>query len=221
MKSVDHLVLVGHKASIFDVPRLLFNAGLSFSNKLQEMKVLFSDSLPDLKYLRGQPNNVLSSRWTSNKLSDLYESLFATEFKAHDALEDMKALRKILFTPPLNVSQETMDNRGKSTSPNDAFEQAMFLQRRQDVLQSYNGKLYFTKQGGKDSLTVSMIQKLADAGLAFNTLQELYDKHGVNGLFGVLALPPTKKSPRCQSRARITSNKRIISTILRYFQRSS
>ena len=134
------------------------------------MKVLFADSLPVLKVLRCQPNSPLQSSST-NKLSDVYESLFSANFDAHDALEDIKALRKILFTPPLQVPNDKLINHGKCTSPTEAFEQAPFLERRQDAIQSYSGKLY---QGGKDGLSKSMVQKLADAGLSFNTLQDLY-----------------------------------------------
>ena len=96
--SVDYLVLLGHNASVFDTPRLLLNAGPTFSCTLTEMKVLFADSLPLLKALRKQPNSTLKS--VTNKLSDVYETLFSAKFEAHDALEDVKALRKILFTGP-------------------------------------------------------------------------------------------------------------------------
>ena len=74
LESVDHLVLVGHNASVFDTPRLLLNAGPNFASNLQEMKVLFADSLPVLKFLRGQPNNQLNSKCATNKLSAVYRS---------------------------------------------------------------------------------------------------------------------------------------------------
>ena len=65
-KPVDHLVLTGHNSSVFDTPRLLRNGGSRFSNQLEEMKVLFCDSLPVFKFLRSRPNNALNLRRTTN-----------------------------------------------------------------------------------------------------------------------------------------------------------
>ena len=70
-----------------------------FTSNLNEMKVLFADSLPILKVQRDQPNSPLEA--ATNKLSDVCETLFSAKFDAHDALEDVKALRNDLFTPPL------------------------------------------------------------------------------------------------------------------------
>ena len=170
LKSVGYLVLLGHNSFVFDTPRLLLNGGPNFKSKLKEMKVLFAGSLPVLKVLRCQPNSLLQSSST-NKLSDVYESLFSAKFDAHNALEDVKALRKMLFTPSLQVQNEKLINHGKCTSPTEAFEQTTFLERLQDAIQSYSGKLY---QGGKDGLSRSKVEKLADAGLSFNTLQDLF-----------------------------------------------
>ena len=149
LKSVDYLVLLGHNSFVFDTPRLLLNGGPNFKRRLKEMKVLFAGSLPVLKVLRCQPNSLLQS-YSTNKLSDVYESLFSAKFDAHDALEDVKALRKMLFTPPLQVPNEKLINHGKCTSPTEAFEQTTFLERLQDAIQSYSGKLY---QEGKDGLS--------------------------------------------------------------------
>ena len=189
------------------------------------MKVLFGDSLPILKVLRDEPNSPLQP--ATNKLGDVYETLFSDKFEAHDALEDVKALRKILFTAPLQVPNETLVSHGKCTSPKNAFDQATFLERRQDIIQSYDGKLYSTDQGCKESLSISMIQKMADAGLSYHTLQAIYDKYGLNGLFGVLALAPSVSAPTTNSTCcaksvspRVTANKRILSMILRHFQKS-
>jgi len=109
-------------------------------------------------------------------------------------------------------------SHGKCTSPNDAFDQATFLERRQDAIQSHDGKLYSTDQGQQKSLSISMIQKMADAGLSYNTLQALYGKYGLNGLYGVLALAPTINSTSRDS-PRVTTNKRVLSVILRHFQK--
>ena len=128
MKPVDDIVLIGHNSFVFDTPRLLRNGGHEFSNqlqemkvlftdslpiiKLQEMKVLFTDSLPIIKFIRSQPNNVLKSS-PNNKLGSVYKALFNCEFPAHDALVHVKALGRILFSLPLEASSEVIVSRGK------------------------------------------------------------------------------------------------------------
>jgi len=44
---------------------------------------------------------------------------FVHKFNAHDALEDVKALRKILFTAPIQVPNETLVNHMKLTLSNE------------------------------------------------------------------------------------------------------
>ena len=79
MKPVDYIVLIGHNSFVFDTPRFLRNASREFSNQLQEMKVLFTDSVPIIKFIRSQPNNVLKSS-PNNKLGSVYKALFSCEF---------------------------------------------------------------------------------------------------------------------------------------------
>ena len=95
MKPVDDIVLIGHNSFVFDTPRLLRNGGREFSNQLQEMKVLLTDSLPIIKFIRSQPNNVLKSS-PNNKLGSVYKALFNCEFPTHDALVHVKALARII-----------------------------------------------------------------------------------------------------------------------------
>ena len=145
MKPVDNIVLVGHNSFVFDTPRLLRNGGREFSNQLQEMKALFADSLPLIKFIRSQPNNVMKSS-PNNKLGSVYEALFNCEFPAHDALEDVKALRIILFSLPLETSSEIIVNRGKTYLPNEALEAStteQHLERRPRVEETYRGNSIF------------------------------------------------------------------------------
>ena len=92
--------------------------------------------------------------------------MFNCEFPAHDALEYVKSLRRVLFSLPLETSSEIIVNRGKTYLPNEALEASTFLERRPKVVETYSGKLYLPN----GSLKLTTIQKLADAGLAFSTL---------------------------------------------------
>ena len=84
----------------------------------------------------------------------------------------------------VNINTETIVNNGKTSLPNEALQQSTFLERRQEVVETYSGNLYLPN----GSLKLTTIQKLADAGLAFSTLKEMYRKFGINGLYGILAL---------------------------------
>ena len=59
----------------------------------------------------------------------------------------------------------------------------------------YSRKLYLPS----GSLKLTTIQKLADAGLAFSTLQEIYTKFEIIGLYGIIALPPSSRLESCQT----------------------
>ena len=83
-RSIDYLILLGHNASVFDKPRLLLTGGPTFTSKLNEMKVLFGGSLLVLKVMRDEPNSPVQP--ATNKLGDVYETLFSDKFDAHDAL---------------------------------------------------------------------------------------------------------------------------------------
>ena len=120
MKTVDSIVLIGHNSFVFDTPRLLRNGGHEFSKPLQEMKVLFNDSLPIIKFFRSQPNVLKSS--PNNKLGPVYKALLNCEFPAHNTLVDVKALRRILFSPPLEASSEIIVNRGKTCLRKEALQ---------------------------------------------------------------------------------------------------
>ena len=142
MKPVDNTVLIGHNSFVFDTPRLLRNGGREFSNQLQEMKVLFTDRLPIIKFIRSQPTNVLKSS-PNNKLGSVYKALFNCEFPTHDALEDVKALRRILFSLPLEASSEIIVNGGKTSLPNEGLQASTFLERRQKLWKHTAGNSTF------------------------------------------------------------------------------
>ena len=110
------------------------------------MKVLFTDSLPLIKFIISQPNNVINKSLPNNKLGSVYKALFNCEFPAHDALEYVKALRRILFSLPLETGSEIIVNRGKTYLPNEALEASTTEQhpeRRPRVEETYSGNSIF------------------------------------------------------------------------------
>ena len=104
-------VLIGHNVATFDTPILLRNAGESFVHNLQLMDVWFADSLTLFKELIKcqcpQLNNADGTFPKANQ-SSLYEALFEESFNAHDSLDDVLALRKMLFSSKLELSTRTI-----------------------------------------------------------------------------------------------------------------
>ena len=106
-------VLIGHNASAFDVPTLLRTSPSTFNERLKSLKIIFADSLVHIKQLRSSGiNSTLFGKLSDNKLSALYSGLFKKEFNAHDALEDVKALSKVLFHSSLQISIEQILQHG-------------------------------------------------------------------------------------------------------------
>ena len=105
-----------------------------FADSLSLFKALIKSAHPSLKNCDGtfpKPNQ-----------SALYNTLFNDSFSAHDALEDVLALRKILFCSRLELSTETIIDHSSPVSTHDAAEDLVYLDRRNGVLQSFRGKLF-------------------------------------------------------------------------------
>ncbi|XP_011407521.1 PREDICTED: exonuclease DPD1, chloroplastic/mitochondrial-like [Amphimedon queenslandica] len=103
----SRLILVAHNAKRFDAP-ILVNAFKKInvsSSDLLEKGIYFADSLEILRKLQKDQhpllNNPQADKEGGKKLSlglgNLYRHLFQEDFPAHDATEDVKAMKRILF----------------------------------------------------------------------------------------------------------------------------
>ena len=104
-------VLIGHNSQVFDTPTLLRQGGHQFSEKLSCRNVFFSDTLSVMKKLvkRKHPSLVLSDGSTVKlNQQSIYQTLFQEPFPAHDAMEDVRALRRIVFDSCLNISEDML-----------------------------------------------------------------------------------------------------------------
>ena len=85
-----------------------------FADSLSLFKELIKSQLPALQNADGT--------FPKTNQSSLYKTLFNQTFDAHDALEDVLALRKILFSSKLELSNKTIVENSALTDTNHAFE---------------------------------------------------------------------------------------------------
>ncbi|CAB4000413.1 exonuclease R569 [Paramuricea clavata] len=206
-------VLVGHNAKRFDVPVILHNSNSNIIAKFQSLGIFFGDSLSLFEYLVKE--SILKDRNGDScalNQSAVYKALFDQGFDAHDALENVKALHRILFSSPLNLSEKDLITHCQAIPFDEAYQDNLYLDQRHQLAQTFNTKLHGTISKG-------MVEKIASSGLSFANLQSLFDKFGRNGLIGVLSNPPTNN--RGSKKPRVTKSKRILLAIVQYFEQTA
>ena len=177
-------VLLGHNASTFDTPVLLRNSGSHFSERLEAMDVWFADSLTLFKALIRKKVPCLQNTdgtFPKTNQSSLYNFLFQKSFEAHDALEDVLALRKIIFESRLELSTKIIIEDSGLVSASHAA-----VDRRHLLMQSFKDNLYHPQY-----LKKNIVEKISGSGLAFEDLKTVYNKFGKEGLIAILSKPPT------------------------------
>ena len=172
------------------------------ADSLYLFKKLIKSQLPALRNAEGT--------FPKTNQSSLNKTLFNQTFDAHDALEDVLALRKILFSPKLELSNRTIVENSALTDTNHAFKGLEYLDGRHKILQSFRGKLY-NPERNDGAITKSIAEKIAGSGLAYEDLKNLYNRYGKEGVIAILSRPPS-----CATRTR-----RILSAIVGHFQYAS
>ena len=181
------------------------------------MNVYFGDSQILVKHLLKEkhPALQLESGSCKSNQSALYSHLFNEEFKAHDALEDAKALKKILLNSALQLNKEKIVNCSGVISVEQAVAGLSYLDRRHGILQTFSGRLYDPKEDN-GAIKQSMAQKIAGSGLSYSHLRELHLKFGKKGLLlAILSMPPSQCTA---TKPRVTRTKRILDAIVKHFQ---
>ena len=197
-------------------PILLRNARNEFAQILQSQEVYFADSLTLFKALIKCKHPSLSinndnTRFPKANQSSIYEALFNEAFDAHDAVEDVFALRKILFSSRLDLCTETIVNESSLVSIAHAVEDMNSLDHRHNIMQSFDGNLYHPRSNGP--LTKNMVEKIAGSGLSYEDLKRTFIKYGKEGIEAILSKPPTCLSANSKA-PRVTRTSRILAVIV-------
>ena len=164
----SYTVLLGHNSSTFDTPILLRKSDANFHRRLKDLNVYFADShilVKDLLKGKHPALQLPSGQLCKSNQSSLYSHLFNENFEAHDALEDVVALHKIIFKSPLQLSKEKIVNCSAAISISQAIDNLSYLDRRHERLQTFDGKL-FSPTESNGIISQSMAQKIAGSGLS-------------------------------------------------------
>jgi len=151
----------------------------------------------------------LQNTFPKTNQSSLYSFLFQTSFEAHDALEDILALGKIIFESRLELSAKTIIENSGLVTASHAAEDVMYLDRRHLLMQLFKGNLHHPQY-----LKKNMVEKISGSGLAFEDLKTVYSKFGKEGLFVILSKTPSSSASPSQ---RVTTTTRILGTVVKDF----
>ena len=91
---------------------------------------------------------------------------------AHDAYEDVKAHRQMLFSSPLQLSDAFIVSHCKPVSYEWAWKDLQYLDRRHEIMKSFEHKLY--SPACDEVITKCMAEKIAGSGLTYQDLAKLF-----------------------------------------------
>ena len=209
-------VLVGHNAITFDIPILLRTSCQPFVTELKRLNVHFGDSLILAKQILKEKHPALlvsDNKFSKASLGCLYSTLFDQSFPAHDALEDVKALRRVLFQSNLTLTSEMIVSKSHVMSCENALSVVQHMDLSYDRFQTFIGNLH-NSDPNRSVISKSMASKIAESGITFTDLVALFRQCGCEGIIAVLGLPP---STTRTSKPRVTRNLRILKAICTYF----
>lgn len=217
------VILIGHNSSSFDTPvflRTLLNYSPQLIAKMKELNIHFADSLAFIRKLIQEKCEALKTEegsFVKTNQAAVYRILFKKDFAGHDTLEDVKALNQILFDSPLGATVCEIVNKSRTTTIESAVKQMNYLDHSFALQQSFQGTLCNSSNTGV--IKKGLAKKLADSGLGYQHLQQLFVKHGEHGLLAILANPATSPggSPvrRC---VRGTVDPVVLHQILNHFK---
>ena len=211
-----HIVLIGHNSSVFDTPTLLRCGGHKFREALSSKHVYFADSLHLVKALTKDGHESLNPEGKPSKsnLPAVFKSVFNEEFEAHDAIEDVRALHRVLFHSPLKLTVADIVNKSNLKSTTYAFDDMRFMDERHERIQTFKNELF--TQGKNGLVKESVLQKIAESGLSYHDLQYLFSCGGKEALVAILSRAPSNGLSRSSPRG--TKDPATLAKIIHHFE---
>ena len=213
-----HTILIGHNSSVFDTPTLLRCAGPVVKELLSSNNVFFADSLPLVRALIKAVNPSLNPEGKACKINlpAVFQTVFNEQFAAHDALEDVLALRRVLFQSSLKLTVADIVNNSNVKSTSFAYEDMQFLDERLERMQTFKNKL--NSQGDDGLVKQTVIQKIAESGISYQDLFNIFTEAGKEALVAILCKAPTN-STSSRSTPRGTKHPATLAKIIEHFDK--
>ena len=100
--------------------------------------------------------------------------MFKEQIDDYDALEDVRALRKILFESSLSLSRKNIIENSSVISAPHAVANMLYLDQRHELLLTFSDNLFNVTDTGP--IKRSMAQNIADSDLSYDDLHKLYTR---------------------------------------------
>ena len=116
----------------------------------------------------------------------MYSHLFNQSFEAHNTVQDVKALIKVVFKSSLGITPEQVFSFGQAVTAKQANDDMQFLDQRHARTSTYRQMCF---PDGRSVISDAIKQKLAIRGISYKNLEQIYRQFGKPGLFTIIALP--------------------------------
>ena len=163
---------------------------------LEDATSLFVDSkrVVQKKYSQEKP-----AKKNSKSLGYVSKDIIGGWFDAHDALQDVSALAKIITSPKLDLKKHDIVDFAIELPT--AFDYLDFLDKRNPFKEKYQSQL--------KGLSDYMIDKMVEKGITVKVLRTLYRSFGIAGICGYLS-----RTSRDMTEVRITRSVTSIARIV-------
>ena len=101
-----------------------------------------------------------------------------------------KLSNKFCSTPHFNLTRKKLVNYSGIISLQQAVASISYLDWRHEILQSFSGTLFDPKEDSSP-IKQSMAMKIAESGLSYSNLRELYLNKGTKGLLAIIHHSPS------------------------------
>ncbi len=215
-EAARHTILIGYCSKQFDVPVLCHSFrkyGIT-GEKLEELGICFAESYKVLKDIFTSRAADKTAAQTAT-LTNIYESIFGEPFQAHNAVNDVNALSRIIFDSHCKPPPESL--LSQATVAGSAFASMEFFENKSKLLNTMNDQLFSDNNTSSIwPLTRYLAMKTAASGLDYNDMKRIYKKWGEVGIDTLCRT--VVKSDSGKRTYRITNNQNVIKAICTHFE---